>query len=404
MLAAATVVALVGAGCSSDDDDDDGASDTTDTTAELTGDPVVIATIGEFSAGVSSPEIPDGAQAAVDAVNRAGGINGGPLELVVCDTENDPNTAAECGRQVVDAGAVAVVSTLSVNQGEYYPALEEAQIPVVGNVPAGVGDFTSEFSFPISGGIVSASAGLAGALANGGAERIAIARVDLADAAVIQQFANQGLESYGQETVADIPVPEGSADLAPYVQAVLEADADGVLVGLPGVDATNFVIAMRQTEPDVQISMTATDIGGVFDALGAEAAGIYTNSIFVPQVLETEATEQFADDMEAAGYDDLSGFRKNAYVSVMVVAEQIASLPEITGAALKEALSTNASVDPAALAPPVNFTEGGIGGIPRVFNPCLMSMQANEDGESEPVSGTFYDAFTGEDCQQPPGV
>ena len=411
LVALFAAVALVGAACSSSDDGggDEGSGDGTtsgDATPELTGDPVKVITIGEFSEGIALPEIPEGVEAAAESINRDGGIDGGPVEVIVCDTLNDPNTAAECGRQAVDEGVVAAVGVLSVHSDQFYPLLAENEIPVVGNVPAGVEDFTSPVSFPISGGIVSSSASLAVALADAGAERIAVARVDLPAAAVIGAFANEGLANFGLETVADVAVPENSADMAPLVASVLEADADGVIVGLPGVDATNFVVELRQTAPEVAIAMTASEIGDVFDALGSEAAGIFTNSIYVPPVMMTEATEKFVADLEAIGVDDTTGFRENSYVAMMVVADLVTPLTDRTGPSLFAALNAAVDVNPADLAPPISFTpdSGGVGGLARIFNPCGMIQEANEDGEREPVTGLFFDAFTGEDCVQPAGL
>ena len=67
--------------------------------AKPTGPPVKLMLISEFSAGVTTPEIADGAKAAVKALNKKDGINGSPASLTVCDTKNDPNTAADCGQQ-----------------------------------------------------------------------------------------------------------------------------------------------------------------------------------------------------------------------------------------------------------------------------------------------------------------
>ncbi len=403
-LAVVFVFVLGAAACSSGGNDS--AEDTTTTTGpELTGPPVKIMTLGEFSAGIAVPDLLEGAQAAVEAVNRDGGVlNGSPLELVDCDTMDDPNTAAECGRQAVDEGVVAIAGMLSVQQDQFYPLFEENQIPVVGDIPSGVGDFTSDVSFPISGGIVSASAGLANALATDGAERIAVARVDLAAASVIADFANQGLEPFGIETIGDVAVPENTADMAPFVQAVLQNDPDGVIVGLPGVDATNFVVELRQTAPDVRIAMTASEITDVIDALGPDAQGIFLNSIFVPQQLDTKATQQFAKDMEAAGFDETGGFRSNGYAAVMSVVELLNNGTEATAPAMLAALNQATALNPADLTPPINFTEGGVGGLPRIFNPCLITTQLDEDGVAQPVTDTFFDAFTGEQCVQPAGL
>ena len=127
----------------------------------------------EGTGAVATPEVADGAKAAADAINAAGGVDGSPIVLENCDLKNDPNAATACGNQAVSDGVVAVVGPVSANAGQYFPILEKAQIPVVGNVPASAADFTSVDSFPLYGGIVSASAGLADELVTlGGAKAV----------------------------------------------------------------------------------------------------------------------------------------------------------------------------------------------------------------------------------------
>ena len=97
--------------------------------AKPTGTPVKLMLISEFSAGVTTPEIADGAKAAVKALNKKDGINGSPVSLTVCDTKNDPNTAADCGQQAVDGKYLAVVGSQSVQAGKYFPILQGREHP-----------------------------------------------------------------------------------------------------------------------------------------------------------------------------------------------------------------------------------------------------------------------------------
>ena len=74
------------------------------------------------------------------------------------------------------------------------------------------------------------------------------------------------------------------------------------------------------------------------------------------------------------------------------VAEQ---LPEVTATALFEKLPSVQGLNILGL--PVQFTTGGVGGLPRVFNPCILGTTLR-DGESQPLTGKFVDAFTGRQC------
>ncbi len=133
--------ATTGAGSATTGAATSAAAETT-TTVELTGPPIKLMVMFEGTGAVATPEVVEGAKAAADAINAAGGVDGSPIVLENCDLKNDPNAATACGNQAVSDGVVAVVSPVSANAGQYFPILEKAQIPVVGNVPAAAADFT----------------------------------------------------------------------------------------------------------------------------------------------------------------------------------------------------------------------------------------------------------------------
>lgn len=403
------VVALLAGACADDSDDstDDGGGDEEvmerDCEPEPMGEPVRLMVIFEGSAGVAQPAQSMGAIAAADGINCRGGIGGRPVEVLECDTANDPNTAAECGRQAVSEEVVALVGNFSIHSGEFLPLMAENQIPSIGLNPATAADFTSEASFPITGGAVSTFGTLPVALAEQGNEQISLARIDLAEAAALSGFSNSALERLGLELVHDVPVPEGSPDMASFVAAATEGDVDAVVVGMAAQDATNFVIAARQNEPDVALAVIATEQGAVIDALGDAANGLITSGTLYPVGTETPEMQVLEEDMEAAGFDVGNSL---SYASTIVV-EQLAGQidGELTHEALWAHLPTVTDLE-TGLLPPIQFAEGGQGGgIPRIFNPCEIAFELTVEGEAfeaAPVWDAFIDPFTGEDCPTAP--
>src|SRR5947207_557988 len=103
------------------------------------------------SGAVAFPQLPDGADAAVRAINRSGGIHGRPLEFIACDDGGNESGAAACGRQAVSERVVALVGTTSLYGGAYLPTLVKHRIADLGNVPSSVEDFISRATFPLSG-------------------------------------------------------------------------------------------------------------------------------------------------------------------------------------------------------------------------------------------------------------
>jgi Periplasmic binding protein len=53
------------------------------------------------SAALALPQVVTGAQAAVNRINAAGGVNGHQLQLLSCNSQANPNDAAACAREAV---------------------------------------------------------------------------------------------------------------------------------------------------------------------------------------------------------------------------------------------------------------------------------------------------------------
>lgn len=374
-----------------------------DAPAKPTGEPVKVMVIYEKSAGVANPEIPDGAIAAAKALNKEDGIGGRPVKVIECDTNNDPNTAAECGRKAVDEGVVALVGTLTPSSSSFMSLMEENKIPSIGLVAASAADFTSPAAFPISGGLPATAGDLPRFLADAGAKKISIARIDLAQAAIIPTFAKTTLGLVGLELANDIPVPDGAPDMSSYAQAALANGSDGIMVALSGQDAVNFTQAAKQIDPDVKIAVISTEAGAFQDALGDQAAGIIQGFAMLPPLtVKTPEGTRYLKEMKAAGYKDTSGFRLNSWLSVQVLATIAKDLPDVTSAAVYDALSTATNVE-TGLTPPLQWTTPADVGLPlsRVFNVCQLAVKLTKGVKVKPMTGKFFDAFTDQECETP---
>ncbi len=117
--------------------------------------------IGAFFA-LSGPAAPIGtptklvAEMAVDQINKSGGINGRPIELIIGDTESDPAKAATIAKKFIFADKVAaIIGPTSTGEGmQVKKIVEEAGIPIfmtVGGDPPimkETGPFTFIFKSP----------------------------------------------------------------------------------------------------------------------------------------------------------------------------------------------------------------------------------------------------------------
>lgn len=371
---------------------------------KATGTPIKLMVIHEKSAGVANPEIPEGAIAAAKAINKQGGVGPQkqPLEIIACDTGNDPNGARTCGQRAVSEGVMAAISSLTPYSGEYLPLFAENKIPSIGQITASVADFTSPAAFPITGGAPVTFAALPRFLADQGAKTISMVRPDIGGvAAALKNFANQGLKPVGQEIKNDVPIPTAAPDMAPYVQAALAGGTDGIVVGLGASQAIAFTQAALQANPKVKIALISTEAGPVREGLGKQAQGVIQGPALVP-VTETKnkTNRQYIKEMKAAGYKDFTGFRNQAWLSVRIFADIADSLPAVSAAAVFDKLNTTTNLV-TGLTPPLQWTTGGVGGIPRVFNGCEMAVELNAKGVPKLVTGKFFDPFKNAECPTP---
>jgi ABC-type branched-subunit amino acid transport system substrate-binding protein len=351
----------------------------------------------EGSGAVSNPEVPQGAIAASKAINAAGGIRGRPVQIIACDTQSIPSNATECGLKAVSDGVLAMVGNVTIYSAQFMPLMAQHKIASIGLVPQTAADFTSPVSFPIVGGGPVTFAGLAAALAQSGAKKIVLARVDIAAAAGLAPFANAGLERF-HLTMRQVPIPAGAPDMSPYAAAALKDGTDGIVVAEPGQDAVNFIIAVRELNPNVKIALGASSVSEAISALGKSGDGIMlveSDTI----ALKSRAEQRYERDMRAAGYTNLTDWRLNSYASVMLFENIAERLTRITAPAVFDALSHAKNIA-TGVTPPLQFINGGVAGVPRDFNPCVFETVIT-DGRQVPTTGKFENVFTGKSCPTP---
>jgi hypothetical protein len=108
------------------------------------------------------------AQGAAMAINKAGGINGHPIDVITCNNENTPAGATKCAEQ-----AVAQKVAADVGEDPYGPVtgpiFAKAGIPLSTEALAGT-DLNSNVNYPIGGGSWAELVGMPLAAKAAGAE------------------------------------------------------------------------------------------------------------------------------------------------------------------------------------------------------------------------------------------
>lgn len=175
-----------------------------------------------------------GIQAAVMAINAAGGIRGHQVDLVLCDDQSQLATAAQCANQAAsDSSIIATVSDNTQMTPAIDPVLEKAKIASIGGIPYTPSDFTSPILFPTEGGGLAITAGMNEFPARMGDKKIVLMVFDTSGGAAATAFVNGELKSLYNQNVDAVLVPASTLDITSSVAAAIAKHPDAVALALP---------------------------------------------------------------------------------------------------------------------------------------------------------------------------
>lgn len=407
---------MVAAACSSSGDDDatDESTETTaaDTSADESGDegteadgegdesadedaaassePILVMVTGTIeSPAFGVPSAPLGAQIAIDEVNAAGGIDGRPLELLVCNDELDPSIATGCVQTAVQEGAVALVGGLSVFEAPLVPLLEAEGIAWVANTLADVS--ASPNLFPVGADGVTAFVGIGAASILRGCESPAIV-VSASSTPNNTGDLRAGIEAYGGTVAGEFQAT--GPDFAPIVESAIAEGADCIASGVSPVELPGLLSAVAGRLPITTVDGSLPQ--PLLDGLGEAANGIHAVSGFLlpgsgdPRVLALEeASLAVAPDV------GLDQFWFTGYIGVKLVAEALTGADEVSAAATLEAMSTISGFD-TGVGPILDFTTPNpIASVSQLFNTELYLWE---------IQGGAYTLLQDETVDMQPGI
>lgn len=245
-----------------------------------------------------------GAKLAANEINRSGGINGKPIELVVLDGQSDPAATGGRARELIQrngAGLLLGTGTSAATLAAIGPATE-AKVP---------------FIYTLDGEIKTCAPGKPDALnpyifASGFSERMAVAPLlgfltehvgkppqqtkvflvggDYVYPRTTNAYANEVATKLGMGVVGDEYSDTATADYTPLIRRILVAKPDVLLVTNPGASGVTF---MRQAQQfglpsKMLISGFATFDQEAVSAMGNASEGVfainrYSNKLDSPE-------------------------------------------------------------------------------------------------------------------------
>ncbi|MBV9661669.1 MAG: ABC transporter substrate-binding protein [Acidimicrobiales bacterium] len=348
---------------------------------------MVIATIQSSQFGF--PEAVDGAKAAAERINKAGGLNGQQIQILSCNDQYDPNVAAACAQQAVsDKVAAAVTGYTSYGQN-IIPILEAANIPWIGSSPASSQELNSKVSFPADAGPPGTFSAEAIEMYKMGCTKLALMQGSSAASAFSTAVAKAGFEVAGGKVVYETTVPNTVADVTPYVTASINSGAGCLLPIIPTANYIKFLTAARQSSnPNIMIGSVGLN-DALLVKLGSITNGLVnaTNTYPVP---DDPHVQQFVSDMQAEGSAQPSTFAAQAWSGVTLFGEAAKGLKNVNNLTILAALD---KVTASLSTYPVSIKFSSplpVKGWTRLFNATSVASIA-KDGHFQTLPGTIND-------------
>lgn len=403
-LAAALGVVLSACG-GGDSADEPVEGDTTETTAAAeepgteapSGDPIKLMTVTTLNAnGPTYENIAITADLAAGYINDNGGINGRPVEVVVCDEQFDPAIAANCARQAVEEGVVSVVGSFTYFAEAIVPVISQSDITWFGACcPISPSELSSPHSFPIGNQPMYAVGEVTKAVEDG-CESINAVIAEGADA-IFRTPMENAMTAFGKTFNDVIIAPTIAQDYSAEV-ARATTGVDCMVVVLSETPFLTWNTALQQADTDVKQYGNQGNLNAI-SAKGAEEAtngniisGMYPDISTEPWDEYRAALEANDIDQVANDFNSLGGMGTwAAYMGFMQIASGIDG--EVTAKSFFDAASATTALDLGGMVPVLDFTQEWTDGLPgytRLFNRSVVYSQL-DNGQVVPLDNNFTD-------------
>jgi branched-chain amino acid transport system substrate-binding protein len=261
----------------------------------------------------SAPETQPVAQAAVKQINAQGGLDGHPVNLIVCDDKESPTVNAACARTAVSDKAIAVVEGISISGTGGIPILQAAGIADINTPNLSIQD-TSPVSLPLTSELATyAGAGML--LATRGCKKIAIVTNSEPLGQVGGHQITAGAEVDGATQVSFQTAAPTDADFSPIVATAIQSGAQCIGASTTPTQSIALMTAIHQSsKPTIPIGTIEEGFPpALVQKLGSSANNLLVTS---PSYLPSDSQASgFVNLVKSfgGGAADESGFAEDAY-------------------------------------------------------------------------------------------
>ena len=285
---------------------------------------------------VSLPELRLGIEAAVQYVNdELGGVDGRPIELVVCNTDGSPESSINCANRFVEESVVLAVQGVDAGADAALPILADAGIVETGKNAFGPQQQIDVGHSYFTGGALQAFAVAAlSTFEREGAERATLFFNDIPSS---HDFVRDVIEPVADIIGVDVNAvyfAPGAADWSAVVASALTDDPQAVgSTGLADPDCIAMIDALGAAGYDGLVY--ASQCTEFVETLGPEVAEgvLMTADLFAPSLagdVDGRAADElsvYLDAMAAAGVDEVvtNGFNAQGWFGVGIDVHTILS-------------------------------------------------------------------------------
>ena len=292
-----------------------------------------------------------GIELAIDEINEAGGVLDRPLQYKLEDSQIKADAAIQAARKLVYSEQVHGLmgldsSGVATGVVPVVPELRKPFIITHAATPDVTGKLCNRYTFRLSVNISQNTRAAAEIAAETGAKRWTTIGPDYA-------FGHQSWEFFGgylKELDPEVELMErtafprfGNEDFTPFINNVMDAKPDGVLVSLWGGDLVNFIRQASNLgffDQDFQVLMTLGAATEVMSALGADMPeGVWVGTRYWFAAHDNAMNNRFVKEYHAR-YDAPPSYNAGgAYAGVYAYKAAIEKAGSTDAEAIVDALS-----------------------------------------------------------------
>jgi branched-chain amino acid transport system substrate-binding protein len=286
-----------------------------------------------------------GIKALIEEVNRAGGINGRPLEIAQIDDAYDATRAGENVKKMVADGAVAILMPIGTTSAVgALKMANELKVPLVGPY-TGAGPVVkfSEYGFPVRISFDEEYGRIVNHLFTVGVKKIAFAHNDNPGARSAMESTKKFIEQRGEKMLGSVAIQNDGSDADTKAAELAKLKPSAVIFSATNPVTAKFIKAYRAAGADAQFySFSFLNGQSLHKAIGRDAVGVVVSQVMpYPWNASLQLTKQYQAAMQKIGVKDLSYGSLEGYVSAKVLVEGIKNAgANPTPASVKKSLET----------------------------------------------------------------